>query len=189
MEAIDNLSRINPSEVIVSVIIILVAVRFVWELIDWFSTKTGLELRSQRLRKEETNLVNHTAADLKKLEEESRETDEQMETKMQELVSIVDSIGTTVGNMDNKLDKLQGGVTIMQTAQREMLYERLTQKISYYINVIHGIPENEYENFCELFQCYDELKGNHGLHTKYNWCINNLPIVSPSNRNSKDEDE
>lgn len=59
----------------------------------------------------------------------------------------------------------------------EEMCDRIGQKTRYYINVLHGIPEDEYDDFVRLFHAYESIGGNHGAKQKYEYCIEHLEVL------------
>lgn len=62
-------------------------------------------------------------------------------------------------------------------ATMEEMCDRISQKSRHYINDLHGIPEDEYDDFVRLFKAYQGIHGNHGAEAKYNYCMKHLPIL------------
>lgn len=58
MENLKNVLTIDYSQLIISIILILVCLKFVWELLEWVFNKLGIEFRVQREKKEYTNQLN-----------------------------------------------------------------------------------------------------------------------------------
>lgn len=76
METIQELTEINYGTLIVSVFIILVAFKFLWELLDWFIKKLGLETKLMRQKREEHELLVTTAENLSELQKKQQEDTE-----------------------------------------------------------------------------------------------------------------
>ena len=76
MDAVKELITLDLRYIFVGIIVILVSVKFLWLLLEWFVVKKlGLETRKQRQRKEDreqlektTELAKQTARNLAKLE-------------------------------------------------------------------------------------------------------------------------
>lgn len=76
MDTIRELTEINYGTLIVSVFIILVAFKFLWELLDWFIKKLGLETKLMRQKREEHELLVTTAENLSELQKKQQEDTE-----------------------------------------------------------------------------------------------------------------
>lgn len=61
-------------------------------------------------------------------------------------------------------------------AQKESLADKINQKYKHYI-AINGIPEDEVDEFVSLHQAYNGVGGNHHGDTKFNYCMEHLPII------------
>lgn len=61
-------------------------------------------------------------------------------------------------------------------AQREVLADKINEKYKYYIS-INGIPEDEVDEFTNLYTAYKGVGGNHSGDAKYEYCINHLPVI------------
>lgn len=61
-------------------------------------------------------------------------------------------------------------------ATKESLGDRINQKYKYYLS-LKGIPEDELDEFTNLHTAYTAVGGNHSGDAKYNYCMDNLPII------------
>lgn len=61
-------------------------------------------------------------------------------------------------------------------ANKEMLAEKINEKYKYYIS-IHGIPEDEYDEFVSLHKAYNGVGGNSHGDAKFEYCIEHLKII------------
>jgi hypothetical protein len=80
-------------------------------------------------------------------------------------------------HISEQLDIITKYNKLRNDALIEEMCDRISQKIRYYVNTLHGIPEDEYDDFVRLMNCYIEIGGNHGLQAKFKKCINTLPIL------------
>ena len=63
VEIIEQLKQINWWEVLIAIIIVLIAIKFIWSLFDWiFFTKMGIETKKMKQRREESQLLKETSA-------------------------------------------------------------------------------------------------------------------------------
>ena len=92
MEILNELKDIDYLVLIVWIIAILLAVKFIYELIEWFIKLLGLETKSMRQRREEHELLVKTANNLdalqKRHEEDVRQSirhDEKIKENLQKL--------------------------------------------------------------------------------------------------------
>lgn len=74
-------------------------------------------------------------------------------------------------------DDIMQKIDALVNATMETMCDRIEQRCKYYINDLHGIPEDEVSSFTSMFNAYKAIGGNHGAEAKYNYCINNLPLI------------
>lgn len=59
MESIKQLLSLDFPSIIIGVVLILVCIKFLWELIDWIVSKLGIELKVQREKRQNKELFNN----------------------------------------------------------------------------------------------------------------------------------
>ena len=94
-----------------------------------------------------------------------------------EIMEKLDQIDSRLTAQGVQIEKLENKLHTCQDALVEDLHDRINQKCRYYMNVLHGIPEDEFESFHRLCDAYGRNDGNHGLAKKVEYCVNNLPII------------
>lgn len=149
MESIKQLLSLDLPSIFLGVILILICVKFVWDLLDWIVAKTGIELRGQR---------------------EKRQTKELFNTIMDKIDKI-----------DEKVEEINKRTIATEKASKESLGERINYKYKEYVKS-GGIPEDELEEFVNLHSAYKGVGGNHSSDIKFNYCIDNLPILPSENK-------
>lgn len=162
---IENVTNLNWAEIIIGVFILLVAFKFVWELIDWLIQKLGIKFS------------------WKERNEKDHKTIEELSTSVNKISSHQDSVISTLNIIKEDVTELKSESATAKQADIELLYDRINQKSKYFINELHGIPEDEIEDFTRMFDVYEKRGGNHGLGTKVNYCLTNLPVL-PSQKNN-----
>ncbi|WP_180994608.1 hypothetical protein [Clostridium sp. chh4-2] len=70
------LTQVNFSSFIVDIFIVLIGLKYAWAVLEWFTTKIGLEFKSTRKKREEHELIISIAKRLEYLENQ-REMDVQ----------------------------------------------------------------------------------------------------------------
>lgn len=83
-------------------------------------------------------------------------------------------------NIEQEIGNSHKTMIAINEAIIEILYDRISQRCRVYINELKGIPEDEVENFQRTVEAYRACGGNHGLETKYEYCIEKLPIIPPT---------
>lgn len=201
-----ELMQINWWYVIVSLVILLVAIKFVWTLLDWFLfEKLGIETKKMKQRREDrellkatSDLARTTAENLDKLQKRHTKDEEEfrnnlnnyMEESRKDRKALHDEM-TRFG--DNRISDRKQSLEIQKelkdsisardvqissliVANKEMLAEKINEKYKYYIS-IKGIPEDEYDEFVSLHKAYNGVGGNHHGDAKFQYCIDHLPII------------
>ncbi len=134
------------------------------------------EKREETLRNDLTKLVNDiktaNAETQKNINQfaDNRIHDRQQSFDIQkQLTNSIDSIRKSDEERDVKMEAII-------VAQKELLADRINQKYKVYLNM-RGIPEDEYEEFIALHAAYKGVGGNHNGDAKFDYCMNNLPIL------------
>jgi hypothetical protein len=206
MENIKELMQIDWQYIIISLCILLVAIKFIWTLIDWFLfEKLGIETRKMKHRREESELLkttaelaNTTAKNLEILQKKHAKDEEEFRNNLNNYIeesrkdrkALHDEM---VRFSDNRVSDRKQSIEIQKelkesiaardeqfsssvVALKEILAEKINEKYKYYIN-IKGIPEDEYDEFVSLHKAYNGVGGNHHGDAKYQYCIEHLPVI------------
>ena len=64
----------------------------------------------------------------------------------------------------------------LMVGTKELLGDTIDQKYEKYIH-LGGIPSDEVDEFNSVYDAYRGLKGNHNREKKYEYVMNNLPIM------------
>ncbi len=108
MSAIQELSNINLGVLLASICIVLVAIKYLVELFEWFITKLGLETKTMKKRREEHNLLLDTARGLSNLKQECENAIKNFENKRvhdrEQSFGIQKKLTDAIDNINNKLD-------------------------------------------------------------------------------------
>ena len=67
MQALTELQNINIGVLLASICVVMLAIKYVVELFEWFVKKLGLETKAMRIKREEHDLLIATAEGLKEL--------------------------------------------------------------------------------------------------------------------------
>ncbi|MBS6643653.1 MAG: hypothetical protein KH366_08745 [Clostridiaceae bacterium] len=76
MNEINMLTQVDFSSFIMDIFIVLIGLKYAWAVLEWFTTKIGLEFKSTRKKREEHELIISVAKRLETLENQ-REKDVQ----------------------------------------------------------------------------------------------------------------
>ena len=206
MSELKELAQIDWWYVIIAITILLVCVKFVWELLDWILfVKLGIETRKMKQRRQESEKLNATAElaritaeNLDKLQErhlkdekEFRESlNNYIEESKKDRKALHDEMtkfaNDRVKDREQSLEiqkELKASISerderidALVIANKEMLAEKINEKYKYYIG-LKGIPEDEYDEFVSMHKAYNGVGGNHHGDAKFQYCIEHLPII------------
>lgn len=206
VEILQQLSQIDWWYVLIAVVLLLLAIKSIWSLFDWFVfTKLGIEtkkMKEQRESKEQlkrtTELAEITAKNLDKLDKRHCKDEEEfrnnlntyMEESRKDRKALHDEMTKFTNNrINDRKQSLEiqkelkdsiavrdGQIGALVTANKEMLAEKINEKYKYYIS-INGIPEDEYDEFVSLHKAYKGVGGNSHGDAKFEYCMEHLPII------------
>lgn len=154
MEQIKTLLSLDFPTLIFELLLILVCLKYVWELVDWIILKLGIETKGQKSKQETEKL----------------------------LTDLTDK----VNKIDNKLEQLGDRIAATELATKESLADRINHKYKEYLGK-NGIPEDEVDEFISLHKAYKGVGGNHTSDIKFNYCMDNLPIIPAQNQDVMDK--
>lgn len=206
MDSVKQLAQIDWWYVIIAVLLLLAAIKFIWVLFDWlFVEKLGIETRKmkqRRLEREElkatTELAKTTAENLDKLQKRHSKDEEEfrnnlnnyMEESRKDRKALHDEM--TRYSENRIADRKQSleiqkelkdsdaardvQIEALMAANKEILAEKINEKYKHYIS-INGIPEDEYDEFVSLHKAYNRVGGNHTGDAKYQYCIDHLTVI------------
>lgn len=206
MDDLKQLIQIDWWYVFIALCILLVAVKFVWTLLDWLLfEKLGIETKKMKQKREDNELLRATAAlakttaeNLDKLQKRHTKDEEEfrnnlnnyMEESRRDRKALHDEMkkfeDNRVSDRKQSLEiqkELKDSISVRDeeigsliVANKEMLAEKINEKYKYYIS-IKGIPEDEYDEFVSLHKAYNGVGGNHHGDAKFQYCVDHLPII------------
>jgi cell division protein FtsI/penicillin-binding protein 2 len=210
MDELKQLPQIDWWYVIIAILALLVVIKFIWSLLDWFGEKIGFETKKSRERREQkeaiesaTKLAKTTAENLDRLQKRHCEDEEEfrnslnsyMEESRKDRKSLHDEMAkygeSRIKDREQSLEiqkELRNSISVrdeqinaLVDANKEMLAEKINEKYKYYIS-INGIPEDEYDEFVSMHKAYNGVGGNHHGDAKFEYCIEHLPIIPVETR-------
>jgi DNA anti-recombination protein RmuC len=196
MEAVTELLKLDFPQLLLYAFVAIIGIREIVAAFDWLFERCGIEFRFLRNRNEDHALLIKTANgldELRKKHEESveqsilhdKEIKEDLQNYMTEMRQSVSSIQEKQEELIKTVDKMSESLENHKNATMETMCDRICEKTRRYINELHGIPEDEYQDFVRLYKSYEKINGNHGAAEKYNYCIHNLPILPVENKVQK----
>lgn len=217
LDELKQLAQIDWWYMFIVIILVLVCVKFVWSLVEWFIEKLGIEtkkMKQRRLEREElkatTELAKTTAKNLDKLQTRCTKDESEFRNSLHDYMEesrkdrktlhdeMVNFSNNRVNDRQQSLQiqkELKDSITARDVqidslivANKEMLAEKINEKYKYYIS-IGGIPEDEYDEFVSLHSAYNGVGGNHHGDAKFQYCIKHLPIIPVETKLVYKEDE
>lgn len=164
MDNVVALFEIDYVKLAVSIVIILVAVKFIVELLEWVFKKFGIEFK----RKRDKELLE---ASIKQYGEISQRLEEKVDMVSNNLIKV----SGEVNDMNSKLVTLETKFSSNEVATKEMLSDRIQQKLRHFMEIGY-IPQDELECLNALYFAYRGMGGNHTTKQMYDYCTSNLPI-------------
>jgi len=174
MNDLQYLQEINFGVLFFSIIAILVAIKFIVVLFEWFIDKLGLETKGMRKKRENQELLIKTAQGLTELrntyeedKEQSIRHDKMMHDDIKQLMDKVDNVTVRFEEMQKKNNETK-------------LKELKDTLINYYnkYRVVGEWTKLEKDAFWDLFDDYEKRGGNGYIHS----------IVEPAMRELKEID-
>ena len=206
VEIIEQLSQIDWWYVLIAIVLLLLAIKSVWSLFDWFVfTKLGIEtkkMKEQRESREQlkatTELAKTTAKNLEKLEKRHTTDETNLEQKLDDYITesqrdrkaLQDEMAKLAKNrIDDRKQSLEiqkelrdsitcrdSQIESLIAAEKEILAAKINEKYKYYIS-IDGIPEDEYDEFVSMHAAYKGVGGNSHGDAKFEYCMEHLSII------------
>lgn len=98
-----------------------------------------------------------------------RKIQEELKDSQKKLSESVSSILKADNVRDTKIQSLI-------IADRELLADKINQKYKQYVT-LQGIPEDEVDEFTNLYHAYKGLGGNHSGDAKYHYVMEHLEVI------------
>lgn len=172
MNAIKELTTLDFSLVFVSVFIILIGIKAIVSLFEWFIEKLGLETKGMRKRKEEHNLLIQTSQGLIQLQEKHEES-------VRQSIRHDEIIKADISSLTDKVNEIADTLSVMQKKDNETKLKELKGSLIRYYHKYKDIGEwskLEKDAFWDLFDDYEKRGGDGYIHT----------IVEPAMRELKE---
>lgn len=161
MNAIKELTTLDFSLVFVSVFIILIGIKAIVSLFEWFIEKLGLETKGMRKRKEEHNLLIQTSQELIQLQEKHEES-------VRQSIRHDEMIKADISSLTDKVNEIADTLSVMQKKDNETKLKELKGSLIRYYHKYKDIGEwskLEKDAFWDLFDDYENRGGDGYIHT------------------------
>ena len=205
MDAVERVLEVDFVTLFLGILAVILALKVVVTAFEWVVNKFGIELKYQRKKKEDHNLLIETSNGLVELKKKHDEDSKALRDDINAFAKeIRDSILETQKQMgqftDNRVHDREQSIDIQKKlvtsidviskdgqdrdsqinsltdALRELLAEKINEKYKYYIS-INGIPEDEVDEFVNLHKAYNGCGGNHNGDAKYNYVMEHLQVI------------
>lgn len=178
MEPIQRLFEVDWAGWMLTALVIMAGVVAVANLVEKFSVLIGKPVKWAQQRKTDHDTIHalqkQHKADTKELHRLVKEfADNRVKDRAQSLAiqkQLVDAITS-----------LRETNALLIEAQKELLAEKINEKYKHYLRLGY-IPADEYDEFVSLHAVYNGVGGNHHGDAKFNYCINNLPVIAEEKR-------
>lgn len=161
MNAIKELTTLDFSLVFVSVFIILISIKAIVSLFEWFIEKLGLETKGMRKKKEEHNLLIQTSQGLIQLQEKHEES-------VRQSIRHDEIIKADISSLTDKVNEIADTLSDMQKKDNETKLKELKGSLIRYYHKYKDIGEwskLEKDAFWDLFDDYENRGGDGYIHT------------------------
>lgn len=173
MDEIIELARLDFSSIFISVFVILIGIKVIISLLEWFVEKSGLETKWLKRRREDHELLQQNTLEIKQLS------------------SNIDNLGNLLNEqyirLDKKIDEQKEYINSIdqdgQIRDCAILRDRILSGMRYFEKNMdeHGIVHisvSDHENMEHLFNAYFSCNGNGTVKAMYDnefkkWIIDN----------------
>ena len=189
MDAIRPIMEIDYVKLITQLCLIIIGLNYFIPICkNLFCKVLGIETKFQREKKEQKILLQETVDKVtelsNKFNEASNNTDNLFEDKLvkfytpyreqsigiqKDLKESIDFLAKSDSTRSTQIESLMVGT-------KELLGDKIDQKYEKYIR-LNGIPSDEVDEFNSVYEAYRGLNGNHNREKKYEYVMNNLPII------------
>lgn len=189
MDAIRPIMEIDYVKLITQLCLIIIGLNYFIPICkNLFCKVLGIETKFQREKKEQKILLQETIDKVTELStkfnDASNNTDHLFEEKLVKFYSPYRE-----QSMDIQKD-LKDSIELLTKADvarseqiesvmvgiKELLGDTIDQKYEKYIR-LGGIPSDEVDEFNSVFSAYEKVNGNHNRKKKYDYVMDNLPII------------
>lgn len=205
MDAVERVLALDFVTLFVGILAVILALKVIVTAFEWVVSKFGIELKYQRKKREDHNLLIETSKELVELRKKHENDDKALRDDINSFArEIRDSVIETQRQMsqfaDNRIHDREQSFSIQKQllnsidsinqcgvdrdsqinslteALRELLAEKINEKYKYYIS-INGIPEDEVDEFVNLHKAYNGCGGNHNGDAKYAYVMEHLQVI------------
>ena len=189
MDAIRPIMEIDYVKLITQLCLIIIGLNYFIPICkNLFCKVLGIETKFQREKREQKILLQETIDKVTELSDRfndaSNNTDHLFEEKLVEFYTpyreqsmdiqkdLKDSIELLTKADITRSEQIES----VMVGIKELLGDTIDQKYEKYIR-LGGIPSDDVDEFNSVFSAYEKVNGNHNRKKKYDYVMDNLPII------------
>ena len=189
MDAIRPIMEIDYVKLITQLCLIIIGLNYFIPICkNLFCKVLGIETKFQREKREQKILLQETIDKVTELSDRfndaSNNTDHLFEEKLVKFYTpyrkqsmdiqkdLKDSIELLTKADITRSEQIES----VMVGIKELLGDTIDQKYEKYIR-LGGIPSDEVDEFNSVFSAYEKVNGNHNRKKKYDYVMDNLPII------------
>lgn len=189
MDAIRPLIEIDYIKLITQLCLIIIGLNYFIPICkNLFCKVLGIETKFQREKKEQKILLQETIDKVTELStkfnDASNNTDRLFEEKLvkfytpyrEQSMDIQKDLKDSIELLTKADITRSEQIESVMVGIKELLGDTIDQKYEKYIR-LGGIPSDEVDEFNSVFSAYEKVNGNHNRKKKYDYVMDNLPII------------
>lgn len=189
MDAIRPIMEIDYVKLITQLCLIIIGLNYFIPICkNLFCKVLGIETKFQREKKEQKILLQETIDKVTELStkfnDASNNTDRLFEEKLvkfytpyrEQSMDIQKDLKDSIELLTKADITRSEQIESVMVGIKELLGDTIDQKYEKYIR-LGGIPSDEVDEFNSVFSAYEKVNGNHNRKKKYDYVMDNLPII------------
>jgi hypothetical protein len=189
MDAIRPIMEIDYVKLITQLCLIIIGLNYFIPICkNLFCKVLGIETKFQREKKEQKILLQETIDKVTELStkfnDASNNTDHLFEEKLvkfytpyrEQSMDIQKDLKDSIELLTKADVARSEQIESVMVGIKELLGDTIDQKYEKYIR-LGGIPSDEVDEFNSVFSAYEKVNGNHNRKKKYDYVMDNLPII------------
>ena len=189
MDAIRPIMEIDYVKLITQLCLIIIGLNYFIPICkNLFCKVLGIETKFQREKREQKILLQETIDKVTELSdrfnEASSNTDHLFEEKLvrfytpyrEQSMGIQKDLKESIELLTKADITRSEQIESVMVGIKDLLGDTIDQKYEKYIR-LGGIPSDEVDEFNSVFSAYEKVNGNHNRKKKYDYVMDNLPII------------
>ncbi len=189
MDAIRPIMEIDYVKLITQLCLIIIGLNYFIPICkNLFFKVLGIETKFQREKREQKILLQETIDKVTELSakfnDASNNTDHLFEEKLvkfytpyrEQSMDIQKDLKDSIELLTKADITRSEQIESVMVGIKELLGDTIDQKYEKYIR-LGGIPSDEVDEFNSVFSAYEKVNGNHNRKKKYDYVMDNLPII------------